>query len=106
MPIDDQLDGKLAAIHAFASQVEIRSYLEPDLISASARYWSRYGETRFAEPFEVVRESAAAGPSELTPAQGVVHGEDGVVAGVADRRPGAQPGALTATTREVPDAAR
>jgi two-component system, NtrC family, response regulator HydG len=106
VPIDDQLDGKLAAIHAFASQVEIRSYLEPDLISASARYWSRYCETRFAEPFEVVRESAAAGPSELTPAQGVVHGEGGVVAGVADRRPAAQPGALTATTREVPDAAR
>ena len=57
MPIDDQLDGKLAAIHAFASQVEIRAYLEPDLISATARYWSRYCGARYAEPFEVVRRA-------------------------------------------------
>ena len=48
VPIDGQLDGKLAAIHAFASQVEIRGYLEPDLISATARYWSRYSGARYA----------------------------------------------------------
>jgi len=106
VPIDDQLEGKLAAIHAFASQVEIRAYLEPDLISANARYWSRYCETRFAEPFEVVRESAAAAQSGLTPAQGVVHGEAGAAARVPDRRPAEQPESLETTLREVPDAAR
>jgi two-component system, NtrC family, response regulator HydG len=106
VPIDDQLEGKLAAIHAFASQVEIRAYLEPDLISANARYWSRYCETRFAEPFEVVRESAAAGQDGLTPARGVVHGEAGAEARVPDRRPAEQPESLETTLREVPDAAR
>ncbi len=106
VPIDDQLDGKLAAIHAFASQVEIRSYLEADLISATARYWSRYCETRFAEPFEVVRESAVAGQDGLTPVRGVVHGEAGAVAQVPDRRPAEPREALTTTSREVPDAAR
>ena len=104
VPIDDQLDGKLAAIHAFASQVEIRAYLEPDLISATARYWSRYCGARFAEPFEVVRESAVAGQYTLTPARGAVHGEDGTAAEVPERLV-AQPGALATTTREVPDAA-
>lgn len=105
VPIDDQLNGKLAAIHAFASQVEIRAYLEPDLISATARYWSRYCGTRYAEPFEVVRESAVAGQFELTPARGVVRGEDGATAKVPERAP-AQPDVLATTTREVPDAAR
>ena len=105
VPIDDQLDGKLAAIHAFASQVEIRAYLEPDLISATARYWSRYSGARYAEPFEVVQESAVAGEHELTPARGVVHGEDGAAA-VLPERPAVQPEPLATTTREVPDAAR
>jgi len=103
--IDGQLDGKLAAIDAFASQVEIRAYLEPDLISATARYWSRYSGSRYAEPFEVVRESAVAGQHELTPAQGVVRSEDGAAA-VLPEHPAVQPDPLAATTREVPDAAR
>jgi two-component system, NtrC family, response regulator HydG len=104
VPIDGQLDGKLAAIHAFASQVEIRAYLEPDLISATARYWSRYSGARYAEPFEVVRESAVAGEHELTPARGVVHGEDGAAA-VVPERPADPPEPVALTTREVPDAA-
>jgi two-component system, NtrC family, response regulator HydG len=104
VPIDDQLDGKLAAIHAFASQVEIRAYLEPGLISATARYWSRYSGARYAEPFEVVRESAVAGEHELTPARGVVRGEDGAAA-VVPERPADQPEPVAPTTREVPYAA-
>jgi two-component system, NtrC family, response regulator HydG len=54
--IDDQIDRKVLAIKAFASQVEIRAYLETDIIEATARYWSRYGDGRFAEAFEVIRE--------------------------------------------------
>src|SRR5262249_34902766 len=53
---------KQAAIDAFASRPAVRQYLEPDLIEATARYWSRFGAGRFAEPFEVVRDRAAAGP--------------------------------------------
>ncbi len=54
--IDEQLDRKVSAIQAFGSQVEIRGYLETDIIQSTARYWSRYGDGRFAEAFEVVRE--------------------------------------------------
>ena len=59
--IDDHLARKLKAIDAFASQVEVRAYLEPDLIRSTARYWSRFGGGRYAEAFEVVRDSAVAG---------------------------------------------
>jgi LmbE family N-acetylglucosaminyl deacetylase len=54
--IDAQLTVKLAAIGAFASQVALRWYLEPDLIEATARYWSRFGRCRHAEAFEVARD--------------------------------------------------
>jgi LmbE family N-acetylglucosaminyl deacetylase len=84
--IDEQLDRKLQAIDAFASQVEIRAYLEPDLIESTARYWSRYCEGRFAEPFEVIRETAVAGQHEFAPAQGIVRGENGSGPAAPDRR--------------------
>jgi LmbE family N-acetylglucosaminyl deacetylase/CheY-like chemotaxis protein len=59
--IDEHLERKLKAIGAFASQVEVRAYLEPDLIQSTARYWSRFGGARYAEAFEVVRESSVTG---------------------------------------------
>jgi two-component system, NtrC family, response regulator HydG len=61
--VDEQLDGKLLAIQAFASQVEVRGYLKPDLIRSTARYWSRYGDGDYAEAFEVIRDAAPASPS-------------------------------------------
>ena len=64
VPIDAQLDAKLQAIGAFGSQVALRPYLEPDLISATARYWSRFSDGRYAEAFEVIRDGAAIGVSE------------------------------------------
>ena len=57
--IDGQLEAKLQAIEAFGSQVAVRAYLEPDLIAATARYWSRFGEARYAEAFEVIRDGVA-----------------------------------------------
>lgn len=74
--IDGQLEAKLAAIDAFGSQVAQREYLEPDLISATARYWSRFGEGRYAEAFEVIRDGVAV--KSLQP----VGDEAGVGAGV------------------------
>ena len=59
--IDEHLQRKLAAIGAFSSQVDIRAYLEPDMIQSTARYWSRFGACRYAEAFEVVREAAGVG---------------------------------------------
>ncbi|HTT52395.1 MAG TPA: response regulator [Streptosporangiaceae bacterium] len=103
VPIDGQLGEKLRAIDAFGSQVEIRAYLEPDLISATARYWSRYCGARYAEPFEVVRESAVAGQHEFRAADAGV-GSGHAVAAPPARRP-AQPVPLATTAQEVPDAA-
>jgi two-component system response regulator HydG len=65
VPVDDHVEQKLAALTAFGSQVDIRSYLEPDLIQSTARYWSRFGEGRYAEAFEVIREGADAAATSL-----------------------------------------
>ncbi|HEX9064026.1 MAG TPA: response regulator [Streptosporangiaceae bacterium] len=77
--IDENIERKIAAIDAFASQVQIRWYLERDLITSTARYWSRFCPGRYAEPFEVIRESAVAGQFELaTPGeQDAAAGENG-----------------------------
>lgn len=54
--VEAHMAGKLAAIAAYSSQTEVRSYLEPELISATGRYWGRYGASRYCEPLEVIRE--------------------------------------------------
>jgi LmbE family N-acetylglucosaminyl deacetylase/ActR/RegA family two-component response regulator len=54
--VDDYLGRKLSCIDAFGSQAGIRDYLEPDLVSATARYWARYATGTFAEPFETTRD--------------------------------------------------
>jgi LmbE family N-acetylglucosaminyl deacetylase/ActR/RegA family two-component response regulator len=55
--IDGFLDRKLEAIEAYASQVAVRDYLEPDLLRATARYWGRFSRSKYVEPLEVARES-------------------------------------------------
>jgi LmbE family N-acetylglucosaminyl deacetylase/CheY-like chemotaxis protein len=56
------IDGFTAAknriLASFASQAEIRWYLEPDYVEATARYWSRYGGGKSSEPLEIVRETS------------------------------------------------
>ncbi len=54
--IDELMPRKLELLDLFASQSE-RSYLEPDYVTAGARYWARHlsRHARYAEPFEVVR---------------------------------------------------
>jgi two-component system, NtrC family, response regulator HydG len=61
--IGDHIDRKLDAIRAFGSQSAIRDYLEPDLIAATARYWSRFCEGSHAEAFEGIRDRAAIRPA-------------------------------------------
>ena len=67
VPIDEHIDGKLSAVRAFDSQPEVRDYLDPDLVTSTARYWSRYCEAQLAEAFEVVRDRAAAGAAAGPP---------------------------------------
>ncbi len=57
--VDDWLERKLEVIGAYGSQVKTRRYLQEDLLRATARYWSRFGSSRYAEPLEVIRDSEA-----------------------------------------------
>lgn len=56
--IDGYTERKLELLSCFRSQSGIRSYLEPDLVLATARYWSRYGGGQSCEPLETIRENA------------------------------------------------
>jgi two-component system response regulator HydG len=61
--IDDHIGGKLKAIDTFSSQIGVRDYLEPELVTSTARYWSRYCGGSHAEPFEVIRDRAGGLPA-------------------------------------------
>lgn len=56
--IDGFTEKKLALLACFASQADIRDYLEPDFVLATARYWSRYGSGKSSEPLEIIREAS------------------------------------------------
>jgi LmbE family N-acetylglucosaminyl deacetylase len=58
--IDEFLDRKIEVIRTFTSQVGIRSYLDEELLRATARYWARFAQARYVEPLEVVRDSDGA----------------------------------------------
>jgi LmbE family N-acetylglucosaminyl deacetylase len=57
VPIDEQIERKLDVIQAYGSQTVLRAYLEPDLLRATARYWSRFAQSTFVEPLEIARET-------------------------------------------------
>ncbi|WP_431866805.1 response regulator [Microbacterium paraoxydans] len=66
--IDRFLDDKLRLLECFQSQAAAnREYLAPEFVTATARYWSRFGGGVAVEPLEVVRETAEfIGAHELT----------------------------------------
>ncbi|MBD7917701.1 response regulator [Cellulomonas sp. Sa3CUA2] len=67
VPVDGFVETKLEMLAAFTSQSH-RDYMEPDAVRASARYWSRFGSGRFAEPLETVRASAMLSGQVAVPA--------------------------------------
>lgn len=56
VPVDGVIAQKVEVLSLFESQ-NTRSYLEPEMVIASARYWARglAPRARYAEPFEVIR---------------------------------------------------
>lgn len=56
--IDGFTDTKLALIECFRSQADIRGYLDPEFVLATARYWGRYGGGTSVEPLEILRETS------------------------------------------------
>ncbi len=64
--IDQFLGGKVDVIDAYGSQVEVRPYLAEDLVRATARYWGgRFGNGKFCEPLEVIRDRPGPAPTPL-----------------------------------------
>lgn len=87
--IDSDIDRKLAAIGVFAGQAPARGYLDEDLIRSTARYWSRFGDTGYAEAFEVIRESSGL-PMRQAPGSTAVPGA--TMTGAARLAGGVSPG--------------
>lgn len=57
--IEDFVERKIEMLGCFRSQTsQGRRYLEPELVRATARYWSRFGGGSAVEAFEIVRETA------------------------------------------------
>jgi LmbE family N-acetylglucosaminyl deacetylase len=56
--IDGFVEKKLELLACFQSQANIRKYLEPDFVLATARYWSRFSSTSDScEPLEVIKDA-------------------------------------------------
>ena len=56
--IDGFTDKKIELLQCFQSQANIRKYLEPDFVLATARYWSRFsGASDHCEPLEIIRDA-------------------------------------------------
>jgi LmbE family N-acetylglucosaminyl deacetylase len=66
VPVDEFMDRKLAVLRSYTSQVRQRRYLDAELLLATSRYWSRYGQSRFVEPLEVVREAVSESNEDRT----------------------------------------
>jgi LmbE family N-acetylglucosaminyl deacetylase/AmiR/NasT family two-component response regulator len=62
------LDVKLTALACHRSQSHAW-YMDPELVTATARFWGRYGRIRHAEPLEVVRDVPRPDPAPERHAQ-------------------------------------
>ncbi|WP_034610656.1 response regulator [Cellulomonas sp. URHD0024] len=72
VPVDGFVETKLRMLAAFTSQTQ-RDYMDPEVVRATARYWSRFGTGSFAEPLETIR------------AAGMLHGGAGLAASTEER---------------------
>lgn len=54
------LEVKLAMLAAYVSQAH-RDYMHPDMVRATARYWSRFGPATDVEPLETIRAAETVG---------------------------------------------
>lgn len=59
--VDPYLETKLAMLACFTSRAETGGDLDPGMVRATARYWSRFGTGRAVEPLEIMRETGGIG---------------------------------------------
>jgi LmbE family N-acetylglucosaminyl deacetylase len=55
------VDKKLEMLAAYSSQSH-RDYMQPDMVRATARYWSRFSQAIDVEPLETIRAAVTVGP--------------------------------------------
>ncbi|WP_294180373.1 PIG-L family deacetylase [uncultured Schumannella sp.] len=60
VPVDAVMERKLEMLSHFASRGARPTYLAPDFVLASARYWSQFGHGEHCEPLEIIRESVTS----------------------------------------------
>ena len=65
------LSGKLAALQAHASQVELSAMVEPDAVVASARHWGAQARIGYAEAFAPTRMVLDLAPTRHRSSAGV-----------------------------------
>lgn len=53
--IDEFIENKIKVLEVYSSQYNMRQYLEPDLIRATARYWGRFSNYHLVEPMEIIK---------------------------------------------------
>ena len=58
--IDDSAETKLAMLSCFAQGPNRPRFLDPTMVLATAHYWSRFGNGKYCEPLEIVREVVGA----------------------------------------------
>jgi CheY-like chemotaxis protein len=63
--IDEHIERKLLAIRAFTSPGQAHARLEPAQVESAARHWSHFVGGRYAEAFEVIRDTPLASVSNV-----------------------------------------
>lgn len=58
MNIDGFVEAKLGLVACHQTQVQASRHYSPDFITATARYWSRFGDGDNCEPLEIVRDTS------------------------------------------------
>jgi LmbE family N-acetylglucosaminyl deacetylase/CheY-like chemotaxis protein len=56
--VDGFTQAKVAMLECFARNESPNKYLQADFALATARYWSRYGQSDNCEPLEIIRDSS------------------------------------------------
>lgn len=56
--IDGFTQAKVAMLECFSRNEQRNKYLQGDFALATARYWSRYGQSENCEPLEIIRDSS------------------------------------------------
>jgi LmbE family N-acetylglucosaminyl deacetylase/CheY-like chemotaxis protein len=56
--VDGFTQAKVAMLECFARNEKRNKYLQADFALATARYWSRYGQSDNCEPLEIIRDSS------------------------------------------------